>query len=117
LFGIRKYRWSPIEPVFGQISEMAEKKNPGQGPNARGCVAWALHTRSKCPGVRCVGASYDHGLIRGACPELWLVMLQQGDNAMFWTLQYPLALGTTFLGTTFLTRQLNKEVGKALFLT
>jgi hypothetical protein len=24
-----KYRWSPIEPVFGEISEiLAEKKNP-----------------------------------------------------------------------------------------
>jgi hypothetical protein len=28
-FGIRKYRWSPIKPVFGEISEIsAEKKNP-----------------------------------------------------------------------------------------
>jgi hypothetical protein len=27
--------------------------------------------------------SYDHGLIQGAHPELWLMMLQPGDYAMF----------------------------------
>jgi hypothetical protein len=29
LFGIRKYRWSPVKAVFGEISEIsAGKKNP-----------------------------------------------------------------------------------------